>query len=731
MDTSQTLTGQIERVTFHNPENGYTIARMKVKGESSLVTVTGSLPDLSAGEILELAGAWTNHPKYGRQFKIESYRSVRPQTLLGIEKYLGSGIIKGIGPVMAKLLVKRFGEQTLEIIEKEPQRLTEVESIGPKRARIIREAWDAQKEIRNVMIFLQGHGVTPAFAARIYKQYGQEAMHLVSQNPYRLSEDIFGIGFKTADAIAMNLGVDRNSPVRARAGILHLLSEAGDEGHLFYPYAELIDRCVSILALDREIVTQGFSDLFEQRKIVIEDLNDPLAEFKPNNKAVYLSSSYAAETGIVQRLRAILESPAKRRPLPSAKPLEWVCQGLCVTLSEKQEEAVLAALSKKALIVTGGPGTGKTTLIRAICEIYAKINAKILLGAPTGRAAKRMSEATGRPAATLHRLLEWDFKAGGFKRNAENPLHADLIIVDEASMIDNMLMHFLLKAVPDPAILVFVGDINQLPSVGPGNVLKDLIASGTVPVVRLDKIFRQAMESLIVRSAHLINSGEFPEFKSDTDAQGDFYFIEKQEPEEVQAAILEMAVKRVPARFGFHPLKDIQVLTPMHRGPIGSEQLGAALQQALNPSSKEIVRGSRIYRERDKVMQIRNNYDKEFFNGDIGLIEFIEPEEQCLAVRFDDRVVEYGFEELDELVLAYAISVHKSQGSEYPAVIMAVHTSHYVLLQRNLIYTGLTRAKKLAVLIGTKKALSLAIKNDKPARRFTGLAKKLTHPTTL
>ncbi len=725
MEQNTTLTGQIERVTFHNPDNGYTIAKMKVKGESSLLALVGSLPSLSPGEMLEVTGSFMNHPKYGKQFKIDSYKTIQPTSLLGIEKYLGSGVIKGIGPVMAKKLVTKFGDETLEVIENHPERLTEAGGIGMKRAAVILGAWKAQKDIRDVMIFLQGHNVTPSFAVKIYKQYGKESIKTVTDNPYRLSEDIFGIGFKTADKIAMDLGLDRNSPVRARAGILHLLRETGDEGNIFYPYEELIDRCLTILALDRDIVTMGFSDLFLDRQIIMEDLNDPSGEFKPNNKTVYLAPFYVAETGIVRRLKTIMQGSLPKRPHITGDPIQWVQESIKIKLSEKQEEAVKTALAKKALIITGGPGTGKTTLIRSICEIFGRMGASILLGAPTGRAAKRMSESTGRPASTLHRMLEWDFKTRGFRRDLDNPLKADLVIVDEASMIDNLLMYNLLKAVPDRAVFILVGDINQLPSVGPGNVFKDIIASGILPIVTLDKIFRQAMQSLIVRSAHKINSGEFPEFTGNTDDGSDCFFIEKEEAEDVQKAVIEMVVNRVPLKFGMDPIKDIQVLTPMHKGPIGCEQLNEALQKALNPSSKALTKGFRAFRERDKVMQIRNNYDKEVYNGDIGRIESIDDENEVLAVRFDERLIEYGFDELDELILAYAVSVHKAQGSEYPAIVMPVHTSHYLLLQRNLLYTGLTRAKKLAVLIGSRRAMSIAIKNDKTARRFTGLTQRL------
>ena len=720
------IQGQIERITFANEENGFTIARLKTKGEKDLVTVVGSLPGINPGEVLELLGEWSNHPKFGQQFKVVKFKSVMPATAAGIEKYLGSGLIKGIGPIMASRLVNKFGVDTLEIIDTNPERLEEVEGIGEKRVQMIRNAWDAQKEIREVMVFLQGHGVSSTYSAKIYKQYGQGSIKVVQENPYRLAADIFGIGFKTADKIAGNLGIDRNSEIRAEAGILYVLHELADDGHVYYPYEPLIEAFQKILEVDKEIIIKALAKLFEERKIVLEDLNDLKEEFTPNNKGVYLTGYHVAEQNIALKLKILLNSPSNLRQIDEDKALEWVQTRLDIQLTEKQKEGVKTAIKQKVMVLTGGPGTGKTTIIKAILEIYQRLTPKIVMGAPTGRAAKRMSEATGWEAKTLHRVLEWSPKEMGLKKDGDHPLDADVVIVDEASMIDNLLMHHFLKAVPRGSVLVLVGDVNQLPSVGAGNVLKDIIASGLVPVVELNEIFRQAMGSLIITNAHRINQGEFPRIPDPKEETlQDFYFIQKEKPEDVLATILDLVTNRIPSRFKINPIDGIQVLTPMHRGVIGAENLNKVLQEALNKSQVELPRGGRIYKLGDKVMQIKNDYDREVFNGDIGRITRIDPEEQEVTVEFDGRQVEYDFSDLNELLLAYAVSVHKSQGSEYPVVVIPVHISHYMLLQRNLLYTGVTRARKLVIIVGTKKALSIGIRNNKIQKRFTGLCQKL------
>jgi len=725
-DNLSKIHGQIERITFANEENNFTIAKVKVPGEKELVTVVGILPGINPGEILDLLGEWNHHPKFGNQFKVVKFKSVMPATAVGIEKYLGSGLIKGIGPVMASRLVKHFEENTLEIIDTDSEKLSEVEGIGRKRIQMIRSAWDAQKEIREVMVFLQGHGVSSTYAAKIYKQYGQTSIKVVQENPYRLADDIFGIGFKTADKIARNLGIDRNSEIRAEAGILYVLRELANDGHVYYPYEPLIEACQKTLEVDKEIIIKALAKLFEEQKIVLEDLNDLKDDFTPNNKAVYLTGYHVAEQNIALKLKILLNSPSNLRQIDEDKALHWVQKRLDIQLTEKQKEGVKTAIKQKVMVLTGGPGTGKTTIIKAILEIYRRLTPKIVLGAPTGRAAKRMSEAAGWEAKTLHRVLEWSPKEMGFKKDGDHPLDADVVIVDEASMIDNLLMHHFLKAVPRGSVLVLVGDVNQLPSVGAGNVLKDIIASGLVPVVELNEIFRQAMGSLIITNAHRINQGKFPRIPDPKEeALQDFYFIQKEKPEDVLAMILDLVTNRIPSRFKIHPIDGIQILTPMHRGVIGAENLNKVLQEALNKSQVELARGGRIYKLGDKVMQIKNDYDKEVFNGDIGRITRIDPEEQEVTVEFDSRQVEYDFSDLNELVLAYAVSVHKSQGSEYPVVVMPVHISHYMLLQRNLLYTGVTRARKLVIIVGTKKALSIGIRNNKIQRRFTGLCQKL------
>jgi exodeoxyribonuclease V alpha subunit len=696
-----------------------------VQGEKELVTIVGSFPGINPGEILELLGEWSNHPKFGTQFKAVKFKSVMPATAVGIEKYLGSGMIKGIGPVMASRLVKHFREHTLEIIDTNPERLEEVEGIGKKRVQMIRNAWDAQKEIREVMVFLQGHGVSSTYAVKIYKQYGQNSIKVVQENPYRLAADIFGIGFKTADKIAGNLGIDRNSDIRAESGILYVLYELADDGHVYYPYGPLIEECQKILEVDKEIITKALAKLFEEKRIVLEDLNDLKGNFTPNNKAVYLTGYHVAEQNIALKLKTLLSGPSNLRQIDEGKALEWVQKRLDIQLTEKQIEGVKTAIKQKVMVLTGGPGTGKTTIIKAILEIYRRLTSKIIMGAPTGRAAKRMSEATGWEAKTLHRVLEWSPKGMGFQKDGDHPLDADVVIVDEASMIDNLLMYHFLKAVPTSSVLIIVGDVNQLPSVGAGNVLKDIIESGVVPVVELNEIFRQARGSLIITNAHRINRGEFPKIPETKRDLQDFYFIQKETPEEIASTILDLVTKRIPDRFAKDPVNDIQVLTPMHKGVIGAQNLNQVLQEALNKSPNELPRGGRTYKPGDKVMQIKNDYDKEVFNGDIGRIAAIDTEEQEVTVDFDGRGVTYDFSDLNELVLAYAVSIHKSQGSEYPVVVMPIHISHYMLLQRNLIYTGVTRAKKLVVIVGTRKALSIGIRNNKIRKRFTGLCRKL------
>ena len=723
-NSPEKIHGQIERITFQNEENGFLVAKMKVQGKRDLVTVTGNLPGINAGEVLELWGEWSNHPKFGNQFKIVKFKSVMPATVVGIQKYLGSGLIKGIGPVMAGRLVQKFGVETLEVIENEPDRLQEVEGIGPKRVQMIKDAWNAQKEIREVMVFLQGHGVSSTYATKIYKQYGRDAITVVKENPYRLAQDIFGIGFLTADKIAKNLGVPPDSLMRSEAGILYVLYELTDEGHVYYPYEELIDKCREILGVEREIIVRAFAKLGEEKRIVWEGLNDSGAEFKPNNKAVYLAGYHAAEVGIARKIQTLLTSNSAIRPIDADKAVEWVQKRLEIQLAEKQIEGVKTAIRKKVMVLTGGPGTGKTTIIKAVLEVLRQITPKIVMGAPTGRAAKRMTETTGWESKTIHRLLEWSPQKMGFSRDNENPLNADVVIIDEASMIDTLLMYHLLKAIPPCSVLLLVGDVDQLPSVGPGNVLKDIINSETVPVVKLTEIFRQAMGSLIITNAHRVNRGEFPKIDSAGTSQ-DFYFIEREEPEGMLEAILELVEKKIPSRFGMHPINDIQVLTPMHKGLIGTANLNTALQEALNPSQEILTRGGRTYKTGDKIMQIQNDYEREVFNGDIGRIKAIDLENQLVSVDFDGRTVQYDFSDLDELVLAYAASIHKSQGSEYPAVVMPFHTTHYIMLQRNLLYTGLTRAKKLTILVGTKKALAIAVRNDKTKKRFTGLSDRL------
>ena len=713
--------GLLERISFHNEENDFVVAKLREKDKRELTTIVGNLSGINPGESLKLTGQWVHNKKFGEQFQVESFEVTIPATLFGIQKYLASGLINGIGPIMSERIVEKFGLDTLEVIEKKPERLSEVEGIGPKRISMIRKAWEEQKEIKEIMIFLQGHGVSASYSAKIYKQYGNQSIEIVRENPYRLAHDIYGTGFITADKIAQNLGIDRNSLIRAKAGLLYVLNQLTEEGHVYYPETQLIHKAKEILNVDEEIIMLAVKELSKEKEIFLEDL-DP----EGHHRAAFLAPFYVAETGVAQRLINLKESLSNIRPIHPEKAIEWVQQKLNIELAKRQEEAILLAATSKVLIITGGPGTGKTTIITAILRIFQQLRLRILLAAPTGRAAKRMNEATGWEAKTIHRLLEYSPYKGGFKKDQDDPLEADVVIIDETSMVDTLLMYHLLKAIPSHAHLILVGDVDQLPSVGPGNVLKDIIRSGRFTVVTLTEIFRQAQESTIVVNAHKVNQGQFPASKEiDHPGKTDFQFIQEEDPEKILQNILDLCSERIPRHFRFHPLREIQVLTPMHKGTIGVTNLNVELQKRLNPGPPGITRGAWNFRSGDKVMQIVNNYDKDVFNGDIGLISKIDPEQREAVIEFDGRPVPYDYSDLDEVVLAYAVSVHKSQGSEYPAVILPVVTQHYMLLQRNLIYTGITRAKKLVILIGTKKALSIAVRNNKPQRRYTLLSERL------
>ena len=719
----KTLEGILERVTYVNEENAWSVVKLDVPGKKDLVTVVGNLLGVQPGENLRLRGIWTVDRKYGEQFKADGYVTVKPATLVGIEKYLGSGLVRGVGKVMAGRLVEQFGLSTLEVIEQAPQRLREVDGIGPVRSGRIAKAWVEQKQIKDVMVFLQSHGVSTTFAIKIYKRYQDRSIAVVKENPYRLAVDIFGIGFKTADKIAGHLGISPSSPERAQAGVLHVLSELSNDGHVFYPRPKLVEAAAALLEIDRVIIEQAVGVLAEADHVVVTPILDGDGP-GPDGVAVYLSSLHRAESGAAELGRNLLRSPVRPITIDTERAITWFEERQKISLAPEQREAIRQAITSKFLVITGGPGTGKTTLVNGIIQILEKKGRRILLAAPTGRAAKRMTETTGREAKTLHRLLEFDPKTMGFLRDRQRPLEADLVIVDEASMVDTVLAYNLLKAVPPSAQLVLVGDVDQLPSVGPGNVLQDIIRSSAADVVRLQHIFRQAEASLIVVNAHRVNHGEMPRLPP-PGAAADFFFVEKEEPEDALQAVKLLVKERIPEKFRFDPVSDVQVLTPMHRGLLGAASLNAELQALLNPEGASVVHGSRLFRVGDKVMQIRNNYDLEVFNGDIGLIEALDEVERTVSVQFDGRVVTYEAADLDELVLAYACSIHKSQGSEYPCVVIPIHTQHYVMLQRNLLYTGITRARRLVVLVGTKRALAIAVKNDKTEARFTQLAAQL------
>ena len=709
------LTGQIERITYCDDESGFTIAQVKVSNRSGLVTVVGSLMAPAVGEVLKMQGVWTQHPRFGEQFKVLRYQAYVPATVSGIKKYLGSGMVRGLGPKIAERIVDHFGKETLDVIDSDAQRLAEVEGIGKKRVAMILTAWAEQKDIRDVMLFLQSHNVSTAYAIKIFKQYGDCSIAKVRENPFRLATDIFGIGFVTADRIAEKLGIAKDAPVRIEAGVLYVLHQLADEGHVYYPDTLLMKKAAETLQAESGLVHGVLKALSRREQIVMENLPD-------GSRAVYLAKFYLCETRIAQRLRTLIKTPRQVCLVGVVDELAWVQTRLSIRLADRQVQAVKSALENKVMVITGGPGTGKTTIINAILKIFSRRETSILLAAPTGRAAKRMSEATGREAKTIHRLLAFSMAHGGFQKSEDNPLACELLIIDEASMIDTMLMHHLLKAVPPHATLILVGDVNQLPSVGPGSVLKDIIASQTVTTVQLNEIFRQAKQSRIVVNAHRINSGKMP--MADNARDGDFFFIQRESPEDALSTLITVVNERLP-KLGYDPLNDIQVLTPMHRGILGAGNLNQQLQDALNPGKDRIARGDRRFRLNDKVMQIRNNYDKDVFNGDIGRITAVAGELQQLIVNFDGRAVVYEFSDLDEIVIAYAVSVHKSQGSEYPAVVMPVMTQHYILLQRNLIYTAVTRGRRMVVLVGTRRALAIAVNTHKTEKRFTRLDDRL------
>ena len=700
----------VEHITYQNQENGWSVMKVKVKGYDNLVTLTGSLLDIPVGSVLLVDGDWRVDPKYGQQFVAQSWTEVMPATLYGIEKYLGSGLVKGIGPAYAKAIVSRFGLETIDVIENDIERLLEVPRLGRKRMEKIRESWEKQKDIKEVMVFLQGHGVSTAFAAKIYRKYEKDSIAKVKENPYQLADDIWGIGFKTADSIASKMGYEKNDPRRCRSGILYTLNELAEEGHVYAEPEQLVEAAVKLLEAEETPVRQALASMMKAKDVIA------------GNDVIYLPPFYYAEDGSAKLLQSLLSDTLLFNSNVAAEPeAEYGSKGSGIVYDEVQQPAIQKALDSKVMVLTGGPGTGKTTTTQGIIAAFKARNMSILLAAPTGRAAKRMTEATGMEAKTIHRLLEYN-PMDGYKRNEENTLEGDALIVDECSMIDILLFYNLMKAIPSNMRLILVGDIDQLPSVGAGNVLRDIIDSRQIPVVRLTRIFRQAQSSRIVMNAHAINAGQFPNIKNGLDT--DFFFINQEDADEIVKLIIGLVRDRLPKKYGY-PLKEVQVLTPMQRGTVGAGNLNIELQNTLNPTGPSLTRGGYTFRHGDKVMQIRNNYDKNVFNGDIGYITAVDTNERTLTVTFDSRLIEYDITELDEIVLAYAITIHKSQGSEFPVVVMPVTMKHFVMLQRNLIYTGITRAKKICVLVGTTKALAYAIRNQTVSKRNTKLKERL------
>jgi len=714
------LAGLVERVTYHNDETGFCVLRIKARGQRDLITVVGHAASISAGEWVQMSGSWVNDRMHGLQFKATFLKASAPTTLEGIEKYLGSGMIRGIGPVYAKKLVRAFGEAVFELIEQAPGRLHEVTGIGPKRTRRIVAGWADQKVIREIMLFLHANGVGTSRAVRIFKTYGQDAVQVISENPYRLARDIRGIGFLTADKVAEKLGIKKTALIRVRAGVSYALAEAMDEGHCGLPVDELTNLTVKLIEVAPALIDAALSLELEAGAVV--------ADMVEGRRCVFLAALYRAEQVIAERLRALGSGRLPWPAIDAAKAIPWVEGKTGLMLADSQKQALGLALACKALVITGGPGVGKTTLVNAILKVLRAKGVAVALCAPTGRAAKRLGESTGLEARTIHRLLETDPKTGRFKRDEAHPLECHLLVVDEASMVDVLLMRSLLQALPDTAALLIVGDVDQLPSVGPGQVLTDIICSGAIPVVRLTEIFRQAAQSQVIVNAHRINQGQMPDLTAPEGS--DFFFVDAAEPEEGVRKLLAVVRDRIPARFGLDPVRDVQVLCPMNRGGLGARALNLALQQALNPpGEKRVERFGWTFCPGDKVMQVVNDYDRDVFNGDLGVITSLDTEEGELSVTFDGRKVSYGFGELDELVLAYATTIHKAQGSEYPAVVIPLSTQHYTMLARNLLYTGLTRGKQLVVLVGQRQALAIAVRNQGGRRRWSRLREWLVGTT--
>ena len=796
----ETLQGILERIVYENPDTGYTVGRLSARDHAELLTVVGNLASVNPGESLLLQGEWIDNARYGRQFQIEKYETILPANVVGLRKYLGSGLIKGIGPKMAALIVRKFGMDTMDVIENEPDKLARVPGIGRKRVEIIKEAWEAQREIKNVMLFLQSHDVSTAHAAKIYKTYGNDAIPIVTENPYQLADDIYGIGFVTADTIAQKLGIDKDAPQRVEAGIKYVLSQKADEGHVFQHRPELIEACQTMLEQEPEAIEQGIHTLVEKEEIINPnvadfpsagehvDISEPQDDYNvshqpstisyqedpadasqespltddrqpttENHSAIYLAPFYYAELGVANqfsRLLAYRERQAielTETDTSSSKIAGFLTQlenEMCIQFAPQQREAIHTAMTARAMILTGGPGTGKTTTTVGMIRLFAAQGKHITLTAPTGRAAKRLSETTGGEAKTIHRLLEFSPQINSFKRNRQNPLETDVVIVDETSMVDLVLMNRLMQAIRPSTTVILIGDVDQLPSVGAGNVLKALINSQKIPVIALTEIFRQAQGSMIVTNAHRINKGDYPELTGDADRN--FFFIEEEDPEEITELISSIIADRLPKHYGYHPIDDIQLLCPMRRGVLGTENLNKRLQEVLNieytdPAAHPLEKarfGTHTYNRQaprfgnqsataggfrvgDKVMQIRNNYDYDVFNGDIGRVVAIERIDKKVHIQYPDKQVAYDTADLGELVLAYATTIHKAQGSEYPAVVIPLHTQHYLMLQRNLLYTGITRAKERVVIIGTKKALGICIRNNQVMQRNSYLAERL------